>query len=250
MNIVYAVLVAVYGVVIGSFLNVCIFRIPRNESIVFGRSSCTQCGEHIKGYDLIPLLSYILLGGRCRSCKGKISMQYPFVEFTNGAAWLCIYLKFGMTINTLFYCILASLLIVISYIDLQHRMIPDSLVLITFSIAVIFAIFGRDISILDRFIGIFVASVPLLVLALATNGGFGGGDIKLLAAVGAFVGWKLVLLGLFIGIVFGAVVSLILVITGIKGRKDFIPFGPFLSVGFYIVILGGYPLINWYLSLL
>lgn len=247
MNTVYAVLVAVYGVVIGSFLNVCIYRIPAEKSIVFGRSSCTNCGTHIKWYDLIPVLSYIFLGGKCRSCKERISMQYPLVELANGAAWLCIYFTYGNSLNSLFYCILASLLIVISVIDYKNMIIPDSLIVITLIAGVIFAVLSREMSLLDRVIGFFAASIPVLILALVTNG-FGGGDIKLLAAAGFFIGWKLVVLGLLIGIMFGAVISCIFIAAKIKGRKDFIPFGPFLAAGFYFALIHGNALIDWYLS--
>lgn len=247
MNTVYAVLVAVYGVVIGSFLNVCIYRIPAEKSIVFGRSSCANCGTQIKWYDLIPVLSYIILGGKCRSCGRKISMQYPLVELANGTAWLCIYIKYGNSLNSLFYCVLVSLLIVISVIDYKNMIIPDGLILITLFSGVIFAIFSREISFMDRLIGFFAASIPVLILALITNG-FGGGDIKLLAAAGFFIGWKLVVLGLLIGIICGAFISCILIALKIKGRKDFIPFGPFLAIGFYFAVIQGSALIDWYLS--
>ncbi len=132
------ILIFIYGLLIGSFLNVCIYRIPREESIIFPSSHCPNCGTSLKWYDLVPVLSYIFQKGKCRYCGGEISQQYPIVELLNAIMYLFIYLQFGFTLEFLFYAIIFSILIIITVIDLQHMIIPDSLVIAIFIFTIIY----------------------------------------------------------------------------------------------------------------
>lgn len=250
MSIYFAVLVFILGLLIGSFLNVCIFRIPLRQSVVTTPSHCGSCGKRIRSYDLIPVLSYLLLGGKCRFCGEKISLRYPMVELLNAGIYLLIYQACGLSIQFIGFALLASALIVIAFIDYDHKIIPDGIVLLLVGAGIIYSVFAQDITWLDRLIGFFVASLPLYLLLLLSRGGVGGGDIKLMAAVGIYLGWKLTLLSLFMGAVLGSIVAVILLILKRKTRKDEIPFGPALAVGIMAAALYGNRLLDWYLGLL
>lgn len=250
MSIYFAVLVFILGLLVGSFLNVCIFRIPLRQSVVTTPSHCGACGKRIRSHDLIPVLSYLLLGGKCRFCGEKISLRYPMVELLNAAAYLLIYQACGLSIQFMGFSLLASSLIVIAFIDYDHKIIPDGVVLLLIGAGVIYSVFARDITWLDRLIGFFAASLPLYLILLLSKGGVGGGDIKLMAAVGIYLGWKLTLLSLLIGAVLGSIVAVILLIMKRKTRKDEIPFGPALAVGIMAAALYGNRLLDWYLGLL
>lgn len=240
-------IVVILGLLVGSFLNVCIYRIPRKESIVVGNSHCTSCNTEIKRYDLIPVFSYLILGGKCRNCKAKISPRYPIIESLNMLSWVLVFIFKGFTLQSIIYCALASALIVVAMIDIDTMEVPPCMDIFILVLGVI-ALFLPDMPFYERLIGFGAASAILLVIALLT-GGMGGGDIKLMAVCGLVVGWKVILLGLLFGIILGGIFAAIKLIRRKTTRKSEMPFVPFLAIGTYAAVLWGMPLLNWYLSL-
>ena len=247
------------GCCIGSFLNVLIYRIPIGMDFKRGRSMCFSCKHQLHAIDLVPLFSWLFLGGKCRYCKAKISCQYPIVEAITGAAFTATYwLATDCTINLAFlgYCIAFSALLVTTVIDYRTMEIPDSM-WITVFVGSLF-VYAQELiadggfnlkCFLTRFIGIFAASGILLILALITKGGMGGGDIKLMAACGFLLGWKQVILALVMG---AAVGTLYLVFMAVKNKGKIprkIPFAPHLSIAVVICIFAGGKILNWYLNL-
>lgn len=242
----------VFGLLIGSFLNVCIYRIPLGLSVVMGRSYCPTCGHLIPWYYNVPLISYLALLGHCRYCKTFISPIYPAVELLNALLYVAVVLIYGYRIETLLIIALFSLLIVISFIDLRHMIIPDGLVAILFGLGVISAgyqIFVVGQSWVPWVVGLFAASLPLWALGLLFEDGIGGGDIKFMAAAGVFVGWKLILLTLFLGALFALGYAGVLFAKGRVNRRAEVPFGPFLSLGLTNAILFGENFLTWYFNL-
>jgi len=237
-----------FGSVIGSFLNVCIYRIPRKESIVFPASHCPKCDKNIKPYDNIPVISYIFLRGRCRNCGKKISFLYPLVEFLNAAGYAFIIYKFGFNINGLIYALLYSSLIVVTFIDLEHQIIPDRITLPGIIIGFILGATVLPVGWLNSLIGLFLGGGLFYLVAVISRGGMGGGDIKLIAMIGAFLGWQSALLTIFLGALAGSVVGLFLMAFKGKGRKHPVPFGPFLALGAVAALFWGNYIINWYIN--
>ncbi len=237
----------ILGLVIGSFLNVCIYRIPRGKSIVYPPSSCPSCGMRIKWYDNIPVLSYIVLKGRCRYCKSRISPIYPLVELLTAVYSLLVYLKFGITLNTAFYLIFGYILIVASFIDFFHYIIPDSLTLSLAFVGIVYGLFNHEL--IHSIIGLVFGFVLLYIVAVLGKAIFkkeamGGGDIKLLAALGTFVGVKGVLFTLFVASFFGSFVGIVLIASGNAKMSQRLPFGPYLSLSAIIYIFVGAELIT------
>ncbi|OXT07664.1 prepilin peptidase [Thermoanaerobacterium thermosaccharolyticum] len=243
-------LIFLFGTIIGSFLNVVIYRLPRNESIVYPSSHCTKCKNELKPYDLVPIFSYIILKGRCRYCGNKISVKYPLVEIIAGLMYLVLFIYFGFSIELLFYLFLLSLLIVIAFIDIEHKIIPNKIILTGLIVGAIFRVLMLNYGVWDYVIGFVLGGGVLLLISLLSGGGMGGGDIKLMAMIGLFIGWKLTLLTLFIAALLGAVGGIILIALKIKTRKDYIPFGPYISAACIISILYGYNLLNLYIKLI
>jgi len=248
------VLIFVLGLIVGSFSNVCIYRIPRNESIIYPASHCPKCRTTIKPIDNIPLLSYILLKGRCRHCKNKISTQYPLVEFLTGLIYLMIYLIYGLTIQTLIYIILSSALIIIAFIDLNQQIIPDVISLPGIVIGFIISFFVPYISFVNSALGVVIGGGIILIIGLGGSviykkEAMGGGDVKLAAMIGAFLGWKYIIISLFLGFFLGALAGIILIMSKIKSKEDAIPFGPFIVLGSFITLLWGEKIISWYLGI-
>jgi leader peptidase (prepilin peptidase)/N-methyltransferase len=243
-----AIVVSVLGLCIGSFINVVIYRLPRGESIAAGRSHCTHCGKMIAWYDLFPLVSYLLLGGRCRNCRAPISWCYPLVEGLTAGLFLALYLHFGPTPALLKYLFLSALLVAVSFIDLEHFLIPNSLVFagVIFGIGISF--FVRDVSYWSALTGIVSCSGFLFVVSLISQGGMGLGDVKLVMVTGLFLGWPLAAVGLLIGICAGGLLGIGLLATGIKGRKDPIPFGPFIALGALAAVFWGGQIIHLFLG--
>ena len=239
-----AIIIFLYGITIGSFLNVCIYRMPLEQSVVFGNSHCTKCEKNIKFYDLIPLFSYMFLRGKCRFCGEKISIRYPLVELINGVLYLLAFLKFGLSMEMVFYCLLSSILFVIAVIDFEHKIIPNELLIAALLLGIVFHILNGGF--LNSVIGFFAVSVLLYIIALLSKGGIGGGDIKMMAAFGFCIGWQNILLSLFIASIIGSMVAIYLLVFKKYGRKTEVPFGPFLAVGIYISIFFGTGLINGY----
>lgn len=244
-------LVVIFGLVIGSFLNVCICRIANEESIAFPPSHCTNCGYELKAKDLIPVLSYIFLGGKCRSCKEKISIQYPIVEILNAILYIAIYLKFGFTLNLFKFCLFASLLIVIGFIDFKTKYVYNSTVVFGVVSGILFAVLEwmETKSIPWNYIaGAFIGFGIIYLIVILTRG-MGEGDIDIALICGLFLGIKGILVTLFLAIILGGIVATIILIFKLKERKAEIAFGPYLAIGGIIACLYGSRLIDTYLGL-
>jgi len=244
-----AIVVSVLGFCIGSFLNVVIYRLPRGESIVTGRSHCPNCARVIAWYDLVPLLSYLVLGGRCRSCRVAISGRYPLVESLTGVLFLILYLHFGLRIVLVKSLFLTSLLVAVSFIDIDHFFIPNRLVLAGVVCGVVFSLFVPDVSLWSALLGAASTAGFLLLVALLSRGGMGMGDIKLGLVTGLFLGWPLGLTGLLIGVCLGGFLGIVLLASKIKSRKDLIPFGPFIALGTLIAMLWGAQILHLVLGM-
>ena len=247
------ILIFILGLIVGSFSNVCIYRIPKNESIIFPASHCPSCHSPIKPVDNIPLLSYILLKGRCRNCGSKISIQYPVVEFLSGLIYLIVYLIYGLSIQTLIYIILSSALIIIAFIDLNEQIVPDIISLPGIVIGFILSFFVPYISFINSALGVLVGGGIILIIGLAGSVIFkkeamGGGDVKLAAMIGAFLGWRYIIISLFLGFFLGALAGILLIMAKIKSREDAVPFGPFIVLGSFITLFWGEKIISWYLG--
>lgn len=234
------------GAVFGSFYNVLIYRVPRKENFISSRSKCTACGEEIKAIDLIPIVSYVLLRGKCRYCGQKISIRYPLIEIMMGLCFVFSYLKYGFSWTTLEVIVLISICCVATFIDLDHRIIPNKLVIFALVTALIFRVLNYDASLMEIALGFLVGGGILLIIALL--GPMGGGDIKFMAAMGLWLGATKVLLAITISFVFGALVGVLLIALKIKSRKDYIPFGPFLSLGSIIAFVYFNEIITMYLN--
>lgn len=233
----------IYGLATGSFLNACIYRIPINKSLM-GRSSCPDCGERIKPYDLFPVLSYFILGGRCRSCKTSISVQYPLVELLTGICFLLVVLQFGVSLDTLKYWLFTAILITMAVIDLKTMEIPNSLVIFGMVTSLIFI---RPENWQIALLGGISCFLFLLAIYLISRGGMGEGDVKFALVIGLYLGWPLSQVSLVMAAFIGGLVGVFLLVTKIKKRKDPIPFGPSLAVGAFYTILLGWNTLNWYL---
>jgi leader peptidase (prepilin peptidase) / N-methyltransferase len=227
MQIPFIIIFFIFGSILGSFYNVVIYRLPRKESIVVGSSHCPNCNTNIKPYDLIPILSYFILGGKCRSCKQSYSFRYPLIEFITGCLFALTYLVYGFSWLTFIGIILASVLLIITMIDIDTMEIYDTFQVILFVLAILF-ITQSSLPLGDHLIGFFIISVPFYILALIT-GGMGGGDIKLIAMGGLYcLDGKQLLVAFFIASITGGLVAILLVLLKQQGRKSLIAFGPYL----------------------
>ncbi len=253
-KIVLSIVLFLYGIVIGSFLNVLIFRIPKKENIATKRSHCMECGYLLKWYDLIPLFSYLFLKGRCRKCKARISVQYPIIEAMNGVLYVFVFLRYGLTIDALLYCLLFSALLALSVIDFRTFEIP-----VGFNIFIGILGIGKFVYSITSYgfadwkkwieypIGMVSVSLVLFAIFAITKGrGIGGGDVKLMAATGLLLGWKLNLLGFVIGCILGSIIHIIRMKASKEGRT--LAMGPYLSLGIVISVFFGEYIINWYTS--
>lgn len=225
-----------FGACVGSFLNVCIHRIPEGKSILSPPSSCPICNTPIRFYDNIPILSYLILFGKCRNCKARISIQYPIVEAVTGFFAILVLNYFGFSIDSLIYFAFIASLIVITFIDLRLQIIPDIISLPGIVIGFVSSFFLQDITVLNSLAGILIGGGTLFLVAygyekLTGIEGMGMGDIKLIAMIGAFLGWRAVLLSIFIGSFAGAIIGTIAMLIQKKDTKYAIPFGPFLALG-------------------
>ncbi|WP_196001532.1 A24 family peptidase [Clostridium sp. 1001271B_151109_B4] len=244
-------LVIIFGLVIGSFLNVCICRIANEESIAFPPSHCTNCGYELRVKDLIPVLSYVLLGGICRGCKEKISIQYPIVEILNSILYVAIYLKFGFTLNLFKFCLLASLLIVIGIIDLQTKNVYNSTIVFGVVSGLIFlGLEWLETRVIpwNYITGAFIGFLVIYLIVILTHG-MGEGDIDIALICGLFLGIKGVLVTLFISVVLGGLVATGILVLKLKDKKAEIAFGPYLAIGGLIACLYGNSIIDFYLKL-
>lgn len=245
-TILFYIMIFLFGIVIGSFLNVCIYRIPKKENIVKIRSHCMECNYQLKWYDLVPLFSYLCLGGRCRKCKTKLSVQYPLVELLNGLLYVLVVAVNGLTIESLLYCLMFSALVTLSVIDFRTYEIPLGINLFILTLGLIRVALDYK-NFLNYLIGFLSVSGFLYLLFLLTKGrGIGGGDIKLMAVSGLMVGWKCNLLALAFGCIIGSVIHVIRM--KVSKEDHVLALGPYLSVGIMIAALWGYDLIEWYFA--
>jgi leader peptidase (prepilin peptidase)/N-methyltransferase len=248
-------LIFIFGLCIGSFLNVCIYRLPKSKSIVHPRSMCPHCGALIRSYDNIPILSYLALKGKCRHCETSISFRYPVIELMSGIFAVGVFLKYGLTYEAVIYYAFVAALLVITFIDIDHQIIPDVITLpgIPIFFAASFAL--PEITVVESILGILIGGGSLFSIAwlyhlLTQKEGMGGGDIKLLAMMGAIIGWQGVLFAIFVASAVGTVSGMLLMLKNRKTMKLAIPFGPFLAIGGTAYILFGPQLIAWYFNLL
>jgi len=249
------ILAFVFGACIGSFLNVCIFRIPAGASIVRPPSSCPRCKTRIAFYDNIPILSWLLLMGKCRACGASIAVRYPLVELLTGLFAASAIVFFGPTWHALAAFAFIAVLIVVSFIDLDHRIIPDIISLPGIPIFFIAAIAATDLTWQSGAIGILAGGGSLYAVAwgyqaITGREGMGGGDIKLLGMIGAFIGWQGVLFTLFAASAIGTLVGILAMVRSGKGMKLAIPFGPFLAMGAVLYLFFGKPIVHWYFGML
>jgi len=252
---IYALLFAfVMGAIFGSFLNVLIYRIPRKIKMGRSRSICPTCKGKIKFYDNIPIVSYLILGGRCRNCGERISLRYPLVEMLNGAAYLFFLWLFGFSLQFFMFAYISSVLITIFFIDYDFQIIPDVITIPSMVIGLGLSLLPGGIGILPSIIGFLVGGGVLYIIAVLGDWLFkkesmGGGDIKMAAMLGAFLGWQKVVLVFFGSAVVGLVVSVIIMLFSSKLRSSrVVPFGPFLAIAAFITIIFGDKIIAFYLN--
>jgi leader peptidase (prepilin peptidase)/N-methyltransferase len=265
-----------FGLIVGSFLNVCILRIPADKSIVLPASSCTKCGKAIAPYDNIPVLSWVFLGGKCRNCKTKISAMYPAVELLTGVLFLGCYFVFGPTVDALKWAVFAALLVVLTITDLRERILPDEVNFFGLGAGLLFSFFTKSLdgtaqwlagrwfdfpppqialSFADAALGALAGSGLLWIVAegyfrIRGREGMGLGDVKMMAAVGAFLGLKRTMMTVLVGSLLGSVIGILLIAISKKGRDYELPFGTFLGAGALLVVFFGTPALLWYESLM
>lgn len=266
---------AFFGLIVGSFLNVVIYRLPRGESLIRPGSRCPACKTPIKACDNIPIFSFLWLKGRCRSCGARISWRYPLVEALTALLFVFAFERFGVSTRSLFLLLFLSALVVVTFIDLEHQIIPHAITLPAIPLGLLMSLLFHSPPFGEALVGAFAGAGLLYLVAvygevLLRKESMGGGDVNLIAAIGAFLGWKKMLLALFLGAVFGSVIGLILLGvrgSGFRGQGSpscpqpptpnpqppgdtRIPFGPFLAGGAAVALFFGESLIRWYLSLL
>ena len=247
LTVLTALFVLLFGTIIGSFLNVLIYRIPLKLDFVKGRSFCPSCHHELGALDLFPVFSYLFLGGKCRYCKTKISLRYPTIELLTGILYTLVYLRYGWSVETLIGIVLASDLIVLAMIDHDTLEFADGFSALVLVLGIAFLVLNYEKTVLfDAMIGMVVISVPMYLIAYFT-GGFGGADIKLMAAAGVLLGYKYVLVAFFVGVIFGGTQAVILLRKG-KDKKTMMPFGPHLAIGIMLAYLYGKPILDWYLG--
>ncbi|MFU0825277.1 prepilin peptidase [Clostridium sp.] len=246
-----SIIIFIFGLLLGSFLNVCIYRIPREESISYPPSHCTNCKNRIKPYDLIPVISYVLLKGKCRYCNEKISIRYPLIELFTGIIFIGIYTKYGLSIEFVKFAVLSCFLIVIGIIDYDTTDIYNSTIIWGGVFGVIFLVIDiyLKLPIKTYLLGALIGGGFISIIILL-SGGMGWGDAEICAVCGLYLGIKLTILTLFLSVIIGGVVGGILILLKKKSRKDYIPFGPFIVSAVMIVMFLGERALEWYFNIL
>ena len=240
-----------YGAIIGSFLNVCIARLPDGRSVVRPPSHCPKCQSFLAWYENIPILSYLFLAGRCRTCRVRISAIYPAVEVLTGALAVALFLRLGPTLAFAGYFAFAAALVVITFIDLDHQIIPDVISLPGIVVGLAFSLVSPLVTPFDALVGALAGGGTLLAVAwlyktFRGQEGMGGGDIKLLAMIGAFLGWKSIFVTLFVGSVIGSIIGVVVMLYEGADTKLAIPFGPFLAGGALVYLFWGDRILAFY----
>ncbi len=251
-HLILYIIVFIYGITIGSFLNVCIFRIPKEESIVTVGSHCMSCNHKLKWYDLFPVFSWLFLKGKCRYCGEPISSQYPIIETVNGILYIVVFAVNGWNWESILWCIVTSSLLVISMVDYRTLLIPVGAEIVILIAGIVHLVMN-----LEQWpyyvIGFFFASLFLLLCALlfrAATGksGLGFGDVELMACAGLCIGWGHALMAIIIGSVLGTIIQGVIILVTKDGKK--FAFGPYLSLGVFCAMLWGDYLYQWYMSLI
>ncbi|MCR4425997.1 MAG: A24 family peptidase [Firmicutes bacterium] len=233
------------GLVVGSFLNVCIYRLPAGKSIVFPGSACPACGAALGVQDLVPVLSFIWLRGRCRRCGKPISIQYPLVELMTGIMFAVIAAAYGLTTGSLIVAVFACLLTVAAWTDLNTGLIPDRVTLPGLGAGLALSLISPDLTLPGAVAGALISGGVVYLIAVLSRGGMGGGDVKLMAMIGAFLGWRSGLLTLFLGALIGSVVGVTRIALGMQKRREPMPFGPYLALGAVVTIFIGETLLRF-----
>ncbi len=245
------ILVFIAGACVGSFLNVCICRLPKGRSVVYPGSACPQCGHRLAWWENIPLVSYFILKAKCHKCGKNIPLQYPIVEALSGVLALALWIKFGLSIELAIYSPFLASLLVITFIDLEHKIIPDVLSLSGILLGIACSFLNPDLEWYDSIFGVILGGGILYVIAvgyllLAKKEGMGGGDIKLLAMIGAYLGWSAVPLVIFLSAAVGSVIGVALILIRRGDRNSAIPYGPFLSGAAVVALFYGKEIMSWY----
>jgi leader peptidase (prepilin peptidase)/N-methyltransferase len=251
-------LVFAFGAVVGSFLNVCVHRMPREESVVHPPSHCPHCHEPIRWFQNIPLVSYVLLRGRCRHCGSRITPRYLLVELLTAILFLAVWMRFGLWVAPIYWVLLAGL-IVATFIDFEHYIIPNEItyggILVGLALSAMYPPLMEQrtvlLSLMKSFLGVLTGGLTLLIVAIAGEKIFkkeamGMGDVKFLAAIGAFLGWKATLFTLFISSLTGGIIGLMLILVNRKNWQSRIPYGPYIAFGAVVWIFGGREIVGWY----
>lgn len=248
-----AILIIILGLIVGSFLNVCIYRFPRNLSIVKPRSKCTNCNHQITAWENIPVISYLFLLGKCSECKTRISIRYPMVEILTSLVYYIVFLYYGMSIETILLIVLFSIIIVLTFIDIDFQLLPNNLLIASLIPIIIFVILQYPNNLFDHIIGgITLFSIFLIIGYLGKLvykvDSMGMGDVKYAAVIGLLLGWKLGLTAFAISFFSAAILIAIMSISKRINRKQKLAFGPFLSLGCFIAFFWGNEIINWYMG--
>jgi len=238
--------IGMIGLILGSFLNTCIYRIPRHQSIIWPRSYCTSCGRQIRNIDLVPLFSWIFLHGRCYYCQAHISGRYAFVEVLTSLSTLLVYKNVSGNVACFSGILLIGFLISIAFIDYDWNFIFDKVLLWLAFCGVFIQFFLGQLSYLNMLLGFLIGGGSLLIFMILSHGGMGGGDVKFAAVLGIWFGWQYTLLILWIAFVLGGLAGVVLLVTGKKTRKDLVPFGPFLSLAAFFIYLYGNIILSIY----
>ncbi|MGM9950398.1 MAG: prepilin peptidase [Lysinibacillus sp.] len=249
MDMVYSIFIGLFGLVLGSFYNVVGLRVPKRESLVSPPSHCTACNRRLTPFELIPVISYVLQGGRCRGCGAKVSPVYCVTELATAVLFVASYMKFGFTAEFAVALLFVSLLVIINVSDLAYMLIPDKILLFFLPLLVIARIFSPLEPWWDSLLGAGLGFGLLLLIAVISKGGMGGGDIKLFLLIGLVLGTVNTLLTLFLASLIGMIVGIVVLKVRGQGRKTPIPFGPSIALGAVIAYFYGADLIEWYWQL-
>ncbi len=249
MKAFFLIVAFITGSIVGSFFNVVIHRLPKNESILKPRSHCPNCNTTLKWLDLIPILSFLLLKGKCRYCSKPISVKYPLVELVTALTFTFVFLKFGFSLSALKFLVFLSLLIPVGFIDLFEGVVPDHITFPGIALGFLFSLATGWQSLLNSLIGAAFMAAAFLLIILASRGGMGQGDVTLGAMIGAFLGWQFSIAAFVIAFVVGAVFGILAMIFFKKKGKDAIPFGPYLVIASYAMVFFGYKILEFYFNL-
>jgi leader peptidase (prepilin peptidase) / N-methyltransferase len=238
-------LIFIIGLIVGSYLNVCICRIPDKKSLNH-TSHCSNCHHKLDFIELIPILGYFINNRKCKHCGEKLSIKNPIVEILTAVVFLLLYTKYSFSIYFFEYAVLTSLIITVTFIELEKQDVPEELIIFCLIAGLLFNIYAIKVNMINGILGFMLGGAVFLIIAMITQGAFGGGNIKYMAVLGLYMGWKLIIVIALLSFVLGAIVSIILTVSKIKSRKDYISLGPFIAVSTIIVIFYGQELLQLY----